>query len=444
MDLFFEEKSVQQNETSAPLAERMRPREIDHCVGQNHVAGSNKIIRQIIENGLHASIILWGPPGSGKTTMAGIIADKYKGFAYSISAVTSNLAELRKIIASASKQKRLSGQSSILFIDEIHRFNKAQQDALLHPVEDGSLILIGATTENPSFEVNAPLLSRCRVINLVPLDENDLRMLVKRALDKDVQLGAWNTQIDDEAENALIQLCGGDARVLLNGLELSAQMADSENNRRIITAEIVKEAMQRQFLVYDKKGDSHYNMISAMIKALRGSDPDGAVYWLARMLDGGEDPLFIARRLIILASEDIGNADPFALVLANSAFEGTHKIGMPEARIILAQAVTYLAAAPKSNAAYEAISEALADAGKTAHLPVPLSIRNAPTRLMKEMGYGKGYQYAHAFKDGFIEQTYLPEELKDRIYYEPKPVGREKGILERLTELWPKRRFKHK
>ena len=439
MDLFEEKTSTK--DVLSPLADRLRPLRLADFAGQRHLVGPDKVIRRMIDANKPASMILWGPPGVGKTTLARIMANELSAQMISISAVTSGLADVRKILDQASRQ-RLRGITTILFIDEIHRFNKAQQDALLHAVEDGTVMLIGATTENPSFEVISALQSRCRVYRLEWLEDADLLALVDRALAKDDLLKKKAPQIDADAKAALVGLAAGDARAVLSGLELCVDLGREEDGRLIVDMDTVKEAMQKKAVRYDKSGDGHYDTISAFIKSVRGSDPDAAVYWLARMLQGGEDPLFIARRVVILASEDVGNADPLGLVVANAAFQAVHAVGMPEARIILSQAVTYLASAPKSNAAYTAIAEALAAAEETADAPVPMHIRNAPTRLMKKMGYGKGYQYAHDHEGGFAGQSGLPEGMETRLFYRPKPIGFEEKIKTRLEAWWSKRRNK--
>jgi putative ATPase len=441
MDL-FKEKSKGKKEILPPLADRARPHTLDGFVGQAHLVGPNRVLRKIIEGDASASMIFWGPPGVGKTTLARIIANETNAAFFAISAVTAGLADVRKIIENARVNRKGLEKQTILFIDEIHRFNKAQQDALLHPVEDGTLILIGATTENPSFEVIAPLLSRCRVYKLEPLTEEEIRGIVDRALENDALLRKSNLEFSDEIKAALIQLSGGDARIALNGLELCSRLTPEKKGKRRVSLKILQEAMQKQTLIYDKKGDFHYDTISAFIKSMRGSDPDATVYWLARMLEAGEDPLFIARRMVILASEDVGNSDPRALVVANAAFQAVHAVGMPEARIILSQAATYLASAPKSNAAYVAINEATEDVKESSPEPVPLHLRNAPTELMKKMGYSEGYRYAHDYEEGFVEQDFLPPKLKNRIYYRPKKIGEEKRIKERLEKWWQKRRNK--
>ena len=417
----------------------MRPTSLADFVGQRHLLGEGKILRQAIESDRLVSMILWGPPGVGKTTLARIIARETDSDFHAISAVTSGVAELRKIIERAKTNRRM-GKRTILFIDEIHRFNKAQQDALLHSVEDGTLLLIGATTENPSFEVISALQSRCRVYKLEPLSEEDLDTIIRRALE-DEQLKVLHLDLTDEARRLLIQLSGGDARNALTALELAAQLAPMRDGERVVDRDVIEEAMQRRTLLYDKKGDYHYDVISAFIKSVRGSDPDAAIYWLARMIESGEDPKFIARRLIILASEDIGNADPHALMVATAAFQAVDYIGMPEGRIVLAQATAYLASAPKSNAAYVAIEEAQQEVRDHPAGDVPLHLRNAVTRLMKQFGYAAGYKYPHDH-GGFVEEDYFPKEVKKRLFYRPTENGIEKRIKERLEALWPKRRKK--
>ena len=406
--------------------------------------GSGRVLRKIIEGDEPASMIFWGPPGVGKTTLAKIIAHETQAAFFAISAVTSGLADVRKIIEQARMNREGLGKRTIFFIDEIHRFNKAQQDALLHSVEDGTVVLIGATTENPSFEVIAPLLSRCRVYKLESLNEEEIRQIVDRALEQDKILMQAGLEISDEVKDALIGLSGGDGRIALNGLELCSRLTPQKGGKRKVTLSILQEAMQKQTLMYDKKGDYHYDTISAFIKSMRGSDPDATVYWLARMLEAGEDPLFIARRMVILASEDVGNADPQALVVATSAFQAVHSVGMPEARIILSQAATYLASAPKSNAAYVAIKEAQEEVKTGRPEAVPLHLRNAPTGLMKEQGYSDGYKYAHDHEGGFTEQDHLPPRLKNKIYYRPKDIGEEKNIKQRLETWWAKKRGKER
>ncbi|MDZ7374813.1 MAG: replication-associated recombination protein A [candidate division KSB1 bacterium] len=441
IDLFEEQEGEHPNEvggTDRPLADRVRPASLDEFIGQEHLLGEGKVLRRAIEADDLVSMIFWGPPGSGKTTLARIIARETKSEFHSLSAVTAGVSDVRQVLDRA-RRNRGRGTRTILFIDEIHRFNKAQQDALLHAVEDGTILLIGATTENPSFEVIGPLLSRCRVFRLLPLSREELRAVVARALQVDPWLASKRVRFEKDALDVLIDLSGGDARVLLNALELAVKLASPrEDGTLALDEQLIREAMQRPALLYDKKGDYHYDLISAFIKSVRGSDPDAAIYWMARMLAGGEDPKFIARRLIILASEDVGNADPFALVLATAAFTAVDYVGMPEARIILAQAAAYLAAAPKSNAAYLAISEAMEDVEAEPLADVPLHLRNAPTELMREMGYASGYQYPHDFEGHFVRQAYRPPG-KDRVYYRPTEIGAEKRLRDRLIQLWPER-----
>jgi len=377
-------------------------------------------------------LILWGPPGCGKTTLAHLLAQTVQALFVSFSAVLSGVKELRQILDDAREQRQLYGKPTILFVDEIHRFNKAQQDAFLPHVEKGLIVLLGATTENPSFEVIAPLLSRTRVVVLEPLSSDDLLILLQRALhDEERGLGASHLTADEEALRFIAQHAHGDARVALNTLEVAATLATQQETVHLNLA-LVEEAAQHKALLYDKGGEEHYNVISAFIKSLRGSDPNAAVYWLMRMLEAGEDPLFIVRRMVIFAAEDIGNADPHALPLAVAAKEAVHFVGLPEARIPLAQAATYLATAPKSNAAYQAMLAALEDVKKHGPLPVPLPLRNAPTKLMKDLGYGKGYQYAHAYEGAVIDQQHLPDALRERRYYLPSDRGQEKIIKERM------------
>lgn len=421
---------------SVPLAERIRPKTISDFVGQSHLLGEGKPIRLMIENDTLSSFILWGPPGSGKTTIARIIANQTQSEFFSLNAVSSGVKDVRHVIELAEQNKKI-GKRTILFIDEIHRFNKAQQDALLHSIESGLLTLIGATTENPSFEVIPALRSRARVFVLNELSKDDLLNIIDYALQKDEFLSSLNIKSIDK--DFLIYLSGGDARILLNILEASV-IQEMNREEIILTKEIFENVVQRKNIVYDKAGEEHYNVISAFIKSIRGSDPDAALYWLARMLEGGEDPLFIARRLVILASEDIGNASPNALVLAEAAFSAVDKIGMPEARIILAQCVTYLASAPKSNASYLGIEKAIEEVRKNPVAQVPLHLRNAPTKLMKELGYGSEYKYAHDYQNHFVEENYLPEELAGRQFYIPTEQGQEKKIKEWLKSLWKKKK----
>lgn len=425
-----------------PLAERMRPRTLEEFVGQEHLVGEGKILRELIESDQLSSLILWGPPGSGKTTLAQVIAQKTKSHFVKFSAVTVGIADVKKVVAEA-KERLKYGKRSILFVDELHRFDKRQQDAFLPHVENGTIVLIGATTENPSFEVIAPLLSRSRVLTLRELTPEEIRIIVERALkDEEKGLGEFNIQLTKEAREFLINAANGDARIALNVLEIASQImvgkANSEQGKKtgeVISLEKIEEAFQKSALRYDRTGEEHYNTISAFIKSLRGSDPDAALYYLARMLEAGEDPLFIARRMVILASEDIGNADPQALPLSVATFEACERIGLPECQLNLAQCATYLATAPKSNASCSALLRAQKEVQETANLPIPLHIRNAPTNLMKELGYAKGYKYAHSYEGGFTPQQYLPDKLRGSKYYFPTDRGFEKEIKRRL-ERW--------
>lgn len=410
-----------------PLAERLRPVRLDDLVGQEHLVGEKGVIRKTIQSGNIPSMIFWGPPGVGKTTIANIIANEAKKPFYILSAISAGVKDIREIIDKAKSSPR-----SILFIDEIHRFNKSQQDALLGAVEKGIITLIGATTENPSFEVNSALLSRSQVYTLNALAEKDLLKLVNHALVKDEELKKRDVEVKEH--QALFQLSGGDARKVLNLLEL---VVDSvESGKVVITDELVTSVAQKKIAIYDKSGEQHYDIISAFIKSIRGSDPNAAIYYLARMVEGGEDVKFIARRMVILASEDIGNANPTALVMANNTFQAVDVIGYPEARIILAQCAVYLASSPKSNASYVAIENALAKVRETGDLPVPLSVRNAPTKLMKNMGYGKGYQYAHDYEGGFVNMEFLPEKISGEKFYEPGNNLREEELRKYLRSLW--------
>jgi len=412
--------------SSPPLAERMRPTKLDQLVGQEHLTGPNGVIRKAIQNGNIPSMILWGPPGVGKTTIANIIANEIKKPFYTLSAVNAGVKDVREVIEKAKLSPR-----SILFIDEIHRFNKGQQDALLGAVEKGIITLIGATTENPSFEVNSALLSRCQVYVLRPLGEDQLLSLVQYALTGDEDLRKRNIAIKEH--QALLNISGGDGRKLLNLIELISEAISGDV---VITDDLVMEVAQKHIAIYDKSGEQHYDIISAFIKSIRGSDPNAAVYYLARMVEGGEDVKFIARRLVILASEDIGNANPTALVMATNAFQAVNVIGYPEARIILAQCTVYLASSPKSNASYMALEKALMAVQETGDLPVPLSIRNAPTRLMKNLDYGKGYQYAHDFEGNFISMEFMPDNLRGTKFYEPGNNAREEELRKYLRVRW--------
>jgi putative ATPase len=415
-----------------PLAERMRPRSLDEFVGQEHLLAPGKLVREMVEAGKLLSLILWGPPGSGKTTLALLLARSAGANCVHFSAVTSGVKDLKKLIQEAEALHRL-GKVTVLFVDEIHHFNKAQQDLFLPYVERGTIILIGATTENPSFEVIAPLLSRCQVLVLQPLSAAEVGMIIDRALsDQQRGIGAWGLALAVKAREFMIDQSQGDCRVALNALESAAILARKDKSAKTIETSHLQEALQKKPLQYDKAGEEHYNVISAFIKSLRGSDPDAALYWLMRMIEAGEDPLFIARRMIIFASEDIGNADPQALQVAVAAKDAVHFVGLPEGRIPLAQAVTYLASAPKSNASYKAMLAAAEDVAEKGALPVPLHLRNAPTALMEKLGYGKDYKYAHNFPGHIVDQAHLPKELSGKKYYAPSQSGYEKEISERL------------
>jgi putative ATPase len=418
-----------------PLAERLRPASLDDYIGQEHLIGEGAVLRKMIESGKISSFLLWGPPGVGKTTLAKIIANTLNRPFYTLSAVNSGVKDVRDVIEKAQRNQFFNQPNPILFIDEIHRFSKSQQDSLLGAVEQGIVTLIGATTENPSFEVISPLLSRCQVYVLKHLDKKDLLKIVEMAMNKDPYLKTKNIRLEED--EALLRFSGGDARKLLNVLELVVNAEEGETIT--ITNDQVIDRLQNNMAIYDKNGEMHYDIISAFIKSMRGSDPDAAVYWLARMIEGGEDVKFIARRMLILAAEDIGLANPNALLLAQSTFDAVHKIGNPEARIILSQCAIYLATSAKSNSAYSAINEAIALVKATGNLPVPLHIRNAPTKLMKELGYGKDYKYAHSFENNFAEQDFLPKEIKNQRFYSPQNNPLELKILERLKSLWGKR-----
>ena len=436
----FEHNRRQLAGKQAPLAERMRPSSFGEFVGQQHIVGSERVLRKALEADRLPSFILWGPPGSGKTTLARLVAQTANASFSAVSAVTSGVADLRRIVGEARENQAMHQQKTILFVDEIHRFNKSQQDVILPHVEDGTVIFIGATTENPSFEVISPLLSRCRVFTLEALSPEHVEDIVRRALVNQVTgLGKLNAELDSGALEQLVIVANGDARVALNALETAVFAVEPDDRgRRKIDLGIVSDALQRRSPMYDKAGEGHYDTISAFIKSVRGSSPDGALYWLARMIEAGEDPLFIARRLVILAAEDIGLAQPEALAMAVAAQQSVHLLGMPEGRIPLAEATVYLAAAPKSNSAYIALDRALDDVRKRRNDPVPLHLRNAVTRLMRDEGYGKDYRYAHDYESHFTEQEYLPGSLKNRRYYQPTEEGAEKEIQERLKHWWGK------
>jgi putative ATPase len=435
MDI-FDYHAEKESQAGRPLAERMRPRRLSEFVGQPHLVGEGSIVRMAAEQDRIFSMILWGPPGCGKTTLARIIAGETRSHYLQFSAVLSGVKEIRAVIDEARRQQQLQRRRTVLFVDEIHRFNKAQQDAFLHHVESGLITLIGATTENPSFEVIAPLLSRCRVVTLNRLTEEDLATIVRQALDDAERgLGSRRLTLASDALELLVRVSDGDGRSALNSLEVAASLTGDG----CITRELMEQALQKKALVYDKSGDEHYNLISALHKSLRGSDPDAALYWMARMLAAGEDPFFIARRMVRFASEDIGNADPQALAVTLAAMEAFRFLGHPEGELALAQAAVYLATAPKSNSIYAAYGSAQAAVTRGGSLPVPLHIRNAPTTLMKELGYGEGYRYAHHYRDAFAPQDYLPDELQGEVFYHPTDRGYERTVAERL-ERWRKLR----
>ncbi len=443
MDI-FDYHAQKASDAARPLAERMRPRDLDEFVGQRHVVAEGGILRTAIEQDRIFSMIFWGPPGCGKTTLARIMASATRSFFVHFSAVLSGVKEIRGVIAEAHNQQKLYRKRTILFVDEIHRFNKSQQDAFLHHVESGLITLIGATTENPSFEVISPLLSRCRVITLKMLTAEDIAAIVDHAI-KDCERGLGDLRLafEEDALSHLIRIADGDARMALNSLEVVAALCENKtgpsekDQQLIISVADLERALEKKALTYDKSGEEHYNVISAFHKSLRGSDPDAALYWLERMLAAGEDPLYIARRMVRFASEDIGNADPPALTLAMSAMQAFQFLGHPEGELALAQAAVYLATAPKSNSIYSAYGKVQAAVREAGSLPVPLHIRNAPTRLMKDLGYGKNYKYAHNYKDAFVVQDYLPEDLKDRLFYTPTARGYEKIVKQRLDK-WRK------
>jgi len=438
-ELFREPESpsggVDEPQPRAPLATRMRPSSLDEFVGQEHVVGPGTVLRRAVEAGELPSMILWGPPGTGKTTLAALVSELTDAVFEPVSASSAGVADLRRVIERARERSR-SGRRTVLFIDEIHRFNKTQQDAVLPHVESGLITLLGATTENPSFEVNAALLSRSRVVRLEALSPEQLHLVVQRALtDRERGLGNIDVELEPAAEERLIALSGGDARVALNGLELAALAAAGANGRTRVTMRDIEGALQQPALLYDRAGDQHYWLISAFIKSVRGSDPDASVYWLARMLEAGEDPLFVARRLVILAAEDVGLADPQALSVAVAAQQAAHFVGMPEGYLPLAEATLYLAVAPKSNSALRAYSSAREDVAATLHQPVPLHLRNAAGGVGRAMGFGREYRYAHDHPDAVVEQQYLPDTLRGRRYYHPTAHGRESEIAERLAEI---------
>ena len=439
MTLFDHQGKIERGKL-APLSTRMRPESFDDFIGQEHIVGPNSVLRKSIDSDQIPSLILWGPPGSGKTTLAYLISDVTKSYFASLSAVSSGVADLRRIASEAKNRLDMYSQRTILFVDEIHRFNKSQQDIVLPYVEDGIFVLIGATTENPSFEVISPLLSRCRVFTLKPLNNSQVKSIVKNAMENDERgLGTHKPNLDDESMDILVKLSNGDARVALNALELASNASPIVDGIKNVTVATLEDAMQKRALIYDKAGDQHYDIISAFIKSLRSSDPDAAIYWLARMIEAGEDPMFIARRLVIFAAEDVGTAEPQALSVAVAAQQALHLVGMPEGRIPLAEATVYLATAFKSNASYMAINKAIEDVRKTGNEQVPLHLRNPVTNLMMEIGYGKNYKYAHNYEGNFSRTQNLPESLKGSRYYKPSDQGFEKEISNRLRNWWDDR-----
>ena len=434
----FDYQSDQQKKKEAPLATRMRPAALHEFIGQEHLVGEGRVLRKAIESRKVPSIILWGPPGCGKTTLAYVIAKATQARFSAISAVSAGVADLRRLIEEAKERYKLYQERTILFIDEIHRFNKAQQDAVLPYVEDGTITLIGATTENPSFEVISPLLSRCHVLTLNPLAEDEMQAIISRAIMDELKgLGSLNVELDEDAMIHLIMMSNRDARVALNTLEIAAQttLPDADGKRRI-SLSTIEDAIQHKAPRYDKAGEQHYDIISALHKSMRGSDPDASLYWLGRMLEAGEDPLYIARRLVRFASEDIGMADPQALVVAIAAQQAVHFIGMPEGNLALAEAVVYLATAPKSNSLYQAYSQVQEEIKQSPDEPVPLHLRNPVTSLMKKIGYGKGYKYPHDYPGHFVQQQHLPDSVKGKHYYTPSEQGYEKEVAQRLKEWW--------
>ena len=421
--------------SNQPLAERLRPTSLNDYIGQKHLVGEGAVLRKMIDSGNLSSIILWGPPGVGKTTLAKIIANSLNRPFYILSAINSGVKDVREVIDKARSNRFFTAPNPILFIDEIHRFSKAQQDSLLGAVEQGLVTLIGATTENPSFEVISPLLSRCQVYILKSLEKEDLITLLNHALSSDYEISQRKIVVQEN--EAILRFSGGDARKLLNVLEIVLNAVTGDEV--VITNELVTSQLQANLALYDKNGEMHYDIISAFIKSIRGGDPDGAVYYLARMIEGGEDVKFIARRLLILSSEDVGLANPNAFLIAQNTFDAVHKIGMPESRIILSECTIYLATSPKSNSAYQAIDAALAEVRESGHLPIPLHLRNAPTKLMKDLGYGKEYKYAHAYEGNFVDQEFLPEKIKEKRFYTPQNNASEQKILERLRMWWKSR-----